>query len=171
MQAPAAVLVVRIPPTLTVTRTQTLWPGREIFGGEPGLSEPSGINGLWVAGPLSADTTIRVGGIVGTVINLLPLRVLPGGTIVDWNRLAWGALAVLALFVLLEVMIFPAHHPAHSSKTPLATTVALFAVFAAFSLLFRQYFSIRNRKKTEEPESLGVSVEAEAVSEIEQSEK
>ncbi len=125
------------------------------------LAEPSGINGPWVAGPLSADTTIRVGGIVGTVINLLPLRVLPGGTIVDWNRLAWGALAVLALFVLLEVMIFPAHHPAHSSKTPLATTVVLFAVFAAFSLLFRQYFSIRNRKKTEEPESLGVSVEAE----------
>jgi hypothetical protein len=120
---------------------------------------------------LIADTflaSIFVGGIVGTVINLLPLRFLPGGTIVDWNRVAWGAIASIALFVLLEVMVFPAHHAAHSRTTPLATTVALFVAFAVASLLFRQYFAMRHRAKPAEHVPLAVAVGAEELAKTEE---
>ena len=120
---------------------------------------------------LIADTflaSIFVGGVVGTVINLLPLRFLPGGTIVDWNRIAWGAIASIALFVLLEVMVFPAHHTGHSRTTPLATTLALFASFAVASLLFRQYFAMRHHATPDEPQPIVGSVEADAITEIEE---
>ena len=42
---------------------------------------------------LAADLlgSIFVGGLVGNVIGLLPLRFLSGGTLMAWNRAAWAA--------------------------------------------------------------------------------
>jgi hypothetical protein len=83
------------------------------------------------------------GGLVGSVLSLLPFRFLPGGALLAWHKGAWAALFGVALFGVIEIMLRPEN--GHKSTAPLATTIALFAVAGALSIGFALYFSRRKR--------------------------
>ncbi|MHB8718180.1 MAG: FGLLP motif-containing membrane protein [Candidatus Dormibacteria bacterium] len=87
--------------------------------------------------------TTFVGGLVGTVINLLPLRFLPGATLQEWRRDAWAVVFVVAFFLLVQVMLRP--HGSSPSNTPLLTTVGLFIAFGVLSVGLREVFARRRR--------------------------
>jgi hypothetical protein len=87
-----------------------------------------------------------VGGLVGSVIGLFPLRFLPGGTLADWNRAVWAATFGLAVFGLLQLMLRPESAAAHNTKAALATAIVLFVLFGGASVLFRYYFYRRHRR-------------------------
>lgn len=89
--------------------------------------------------------SIFVAGLVGTVVNMLPLRGLPGGTLAGWRRDAWAGVCFLALFLLIEVELAPASGPSHPGGAPIATAIVLFVLFGALSLGFRTYFERRGR--------------------------
>lgn len=89
---------------------------------------------------------LLVGGLVGSVIGLLPLRFLPGGTVKEWNPRVWFALFAVAVFALVEFVIrSPASSGGHHSG--LVVTIVLFAVFAGVSVGFREYFAARWRRE------------------------
>jgi hypothetical protein len=100
-------------------------------------------------GILIADTLLGclfVSGIVSTVINLVPLRFLSGGTLFKWHRGVWAFTFALALFLLVEVMLLPAARADRLGDAPFVTTAVLFAVFGAVSISFHQYFAQRARR-------------------------
>jgi hypothetical protein len=89
---------------------------------------------------------LLVGGLVGSVIGLLPLRFLPGGTIREWNPRVWFVLFGVAVFALVEFVIrSPASSGAHHSG--LIVTILLFVAFAGVSVGFREYFATRWRRE------------------------
>lgn len=92
---------------------------------------------------------VFVTGLVGSVISLLPLRFLPGWTLKEWRREAWGAIFGIAFLLLVQVMLRP--HSSRPSAAPLVTTIVLFVVFGALSVGFREYFARRRRAATGEP--------------------
>lgn len=93
--------------------------------------------------------SIFIGGLVGTVVSLLPLSGLPGGTIVGWRRDAWAAVCFLALFLLIEVELFPASGPTHPGGAPVFTAVVLFILFGGLSFGMREFFERRHREAAE----------------------
>jgi hypothetical protein len=46
---------------------------------------------------LSAEllASLFIGGLIGSVVGLIPLRFLPGATLAGWSKLAWGSCLVL----------------------------------------------------------------------------
>jgi hypothetical protein len=89
---------------------------------------------------------VFVGGLVGSVISLVPLRFLPGGALVEWNRLMWGTLFALAVFGLLQVMLRPESSSVHTGTTAVVTAGILFVLFGAASVATRIYFGRRRRR-------------------------
>jgi F0F1-type ATP synthase assembly protein I len=100
---------------------------------------------------LAADFlgAIFVSGLVGSVISLFPLQFLPGWTLKEWRRDAWGALFLACLFLLVQVLLQP--RSGHGSPAPLATTIALFVVFGGGSVALRELFAVRRRNARGEP--------------------
>jgi len=92
-----------------------------------------------------------VGGFVGSVIGLFPLRFMAGGTLFGWSRRVWAATFGVALFGLVQVLLRPGQSPAHSGNAPIVTAIVLFAVFGAVSVGFNQYFEHRRRRRAEAP--------------------
>ena len=92
--------------------------------------------------------SIFVSGPVGTVITLMPLRLLPGATLAGWNRWIWAVTFGVAVFGLVEVVLHPGSTPAHPGKAAIVTAVLLFAVFGGMTVGFRWYF--RRRKRSQE---------------------
>jgi len=90
--------------------------------------------------------SVFVGGLVGNVIGLMPLRFLPGGTLLEWNRGAWAATFGLALFGLIEVELRPQSVAAHPGSAPVVTAVSLFVFFGGTTAAIRWYFSRRERR-------------------------
>ena len=84
---------------------------------------------------LAADLlgSIFVGGLVGNVIGLLPLRFLSGGTLMAWSRAAWAATFGIAVFGLVEVELRPQSTSAHPGSAPVVTAVPLFVLFGGSS--------------------------------------
>lgn len=109
------------------------------------LAKGAGSNGIEVVLD-DMLASIFVGGLVGTVVNLLPLRGLPGGTLVGWRRDAWAAVCFVALFLLVDVELAPDSGPSHPGGAPVVTAVVLFLVFGGLSFGFREYF--RRREQT-----------------------
>ena len=89
--------------------------------------------------------SLFVGGLVGSVINLIPVRFMPGHTLASWHRGAWMAVFGVAAFGMTEIVLFPSRHN-HAGHAPIVTIIVLFVVFGGGSLAFRQYFSRRARK-------------------------
>jgi hypothetical protein len=90
--------------------------------------------------------SVLVGGLVGSVIGLVPLRFLPGAHIRAWNPYLWAGLFAVALFALVDIVIrSPASAGAHHSA--FIMTIVLFVIFASISVGFREYFAIRWRKQ------------------------
>ncbi|MBV8302069.1 MAG: hypothetical protein JOY68_09135, partial [Candidatus Dormibacteraeota bacterium] len=88
--------------------------------------------------------SVFIGGLVGSMITLLPLRFLPGWDLRQWNRGAWLVCYVLAGFGVVEVLLIP--HNDNHSNAPLVTTIVLLVVFGGGSLGLREYFARRRRE-------------------------
>jgi hypothetical protein len=112
------------------------------------LALEPGSNGLEV---LVDDTlaSIFIAGLVGTVVNLLPLRGLPGGTILGWRRDAWAAVCFVAVFLLIEVELLPASGPTHAGGAPWVTAIVLFILFGGLSFGMREFFARRHREQAD----------------------
>jgi hypothetical protein len=93
--------------------------------------------------------SVFVGGLVGQVISLLPLRFLPGQTLLEWSRAAWAATFGIAVFGLIEVELRPQSTAAHPGGAPLVTAVFLFVLFGGSTLGLRRYFARRERQRRE----------------------
>lgn len=98
---------------------------------------------------LAADLlgSLFVGGLVGNVIGLMPLRFLSGGTLMAWNRAAWAATFGIAVFLLVEVELRPQSASAHPGGAPIVTAVLLFVLFGGGSAGMRWYFSRREQRR------------------------
>jgi hypothetical protein len=86
--------------------------------------------------------SLFVGGLVGSVINLIPVRFMPGHALASQHRGAWMAVFGVAAFGMTEIVVFPSRHN-HAGHAPLATILVLFVLFGGGSLAFREYFSRR----------------------------
>lgn len=89
--------------------------------------------------------SLFVGGLVGSVINLIPVRFMPGHTLASWHRGAWMAVFGVATFGMIEIVLFPSRHN-HAGHAPIITIIVLFVLFGGGSLVFREYFSRRERR-------------------------
>ena len=89
--------------------------------------------------------SLFVGGLVGSVINLIPVRFMPGHTLASWHRGAWIAVFGIAAFGMTEIVLFPSRHN-HAGHAPIVTIIVLFVVFGGGSLAFREYFSRREAR-------------------------
>ncbi len=85
-----------------------------------------------------------VSGVVGTVINLLPLEFLPGSAIARWHKGVWAAIFSAALFLMVQVMLLPSARGSRIGDAPFVTTIVLFVVFGALSIAFNRYFARRH---------------------------
>jgi hypothetical protein len=89
--------------------------------------------------------SLFVGGLVGSVINLIPVRFMPGHALASWHRGVWMAVFGVAAFGMTEIVVFPSRHN-HAGHAPLVTILVLFVVFGGGSLAFREYFSRRDKR-------------------------
>jgi len=103
-----------------------------------------------------------VSGVVGTVINMVPLTFLPGSRIRSWHRGAWAATSAIAMFLLIDVMLLPAAREQHVAHAPAVTTAALFVVFGIVSIAFNRYWAARKAYVVVIPEQR-VAAEADAI--------
>jgi YVTN family beta-propeller protein len=100
------------------------------------------------AGIVIADDflgSMFVGGLVGTVIGLVPLEFLPGWTLRQWHRGVWAGLFALASFGVVDFLLLNHHQQHASDRSSIVTTVVLFVLFAGGSVAFREHF-IRERR-------------------------
>jgi YVTN family beta-propeller protein len=103
------------------------------------------------AGVVIADDflgSMFVGGLVGTVIGLIPLEFLPGWTLRQWHRGVWAALFALASFGVVDFLLLNHHRQHASSRSSIVTTVVLFLLFAGGSVVFREHFIRKRRAAT-----------------------
>ena len=106
----------------------------------PGASPLAVIAGNFLA-------AVFVGGLVGSVLSLVPLRFLPGGALAEWNRVVWGTFFGLAVFGLLQVMLRPESSSVHTGTTAVVTAGVLFVIFGGISVTTRIYFGRRRRRR------------------------
>jgi hypothetical protein len=99
-----------------------------------------------------ALASIFVGGLMGTVIGLLPLEGLPGGHLSKWRKDVWGVIFFIALFLLIEVELNPASGPTHPGGAPVVTAIILFVIFGGLSIGLHRFFVRRSSTNaTESP--------------------
>jgi hypothetical protein len=103
---------------------------------------PGAFFGLIVLDDFLASLT--VGGIVGTAIGLLPLQFLPGADIRAWKLGAWALTFGIAMILLISIVVRSPLAPV--SHSALWVIVALFVLFAAISIGFREFFARRWRR-------------------------
>ena len=60
--------------------------------------------------------SIFVGGLVGTVIGLMPLEFMPGGALLKWRKDVWAVVFFVALFLLVAVELNPDSGPTHHGE-------------------------------------------------------
>jgi hypothetical protein len=85
--------------------------------------------------------SIFVGGLIGSVISLLPIVGMPGRQLASWRRDAWFGVYALAVFLLLQVELNPDSGPTHRGGAPWVTAVSLFLLFGGGTLAMRWYFA------------------------------
>ena len=95
--------------------------------------------------------SIFVGGLVGTVVGMMPLEFMPGGTLLRWRKDAWAIVFFIALFLLIEVELNPASGPTHHGGAPIVTATVLFVGFGGSTWLMRRYFAKRLAAKSATP--------------------
>ena len=103
------------------------------------------------AGTVIADDflgSMFVGGLVGTVIGLVPLEFLPGWTLRQWHRGVWAGLFALASFGVVDFLLLNHHRRHASDRSSIVTTVVLFVLFAGGSVVFREHFIRKRRAAT-----------------------
>jgi hypothetical protein len=93
--------------------------------------------------------SIFVGGLVGTVIGLMPLQFMPGGALLKWRKDVWAIVFFVALFLLVEVELNPDSGPTHHGGAPIVTAIVLFIGFGGATWMMRRYFIQRAATKKE----------------------
>jgi hypothetical protein len=106
-----------------------------------------------------ALASIFIGGIVGTVVGLIPLRGLPGENLSKWRKDVWALVFFVALFLLIEVELHPASGPTHTGAASLVTVIVLFVLFGGSTIAMRAFFAKRHAKNDDVnvPPSVAVS--------------
>jgi len=100
--------------------------------------------------------SIFVGGLVGSVISLIPIDFLPGKVIAKWHRGAWALIFFVATFLLIEVELRPASGSTHPGHASIDTVVALFVLFGGATFWMRWYFE-RRTAPTPPPANIAVA--------------
>jgi hypothetical protein len=95
--------------------------------------------------------SIFVGGLVGTVIGLMPLEFMPGGALLKWRKDVWAIVFFVALFLLVAVELNPDSGPTHHGGAPVVTAIVLFVGFGGSTWLMRRYFIKRAAAKGAQP--------------------
>jgi hypothetical protein len=90
--------------------------------------------------------SIFVGGLVGSVVSLLPLALMPGHTLLKWRRDAWAAIFFISAFLMISVELRPAAGPTHPGTAGWVTPLVLFFVFGGATFLMRWFFARRQRQ-------------------------
>ncbi|MGH9122907.1 MAG: FGLLP motif-containing membrane protein, partial [Acidimicrobiales bacterium] len=89
-------------------------------------------------------------GVESTVVAMLPMRFLDGERIKAWSKVAWVALALLALFTVIQVLVQPGTgYVGHTTTAVKISVSALYLGFAAFSFSFWGYFRLRETPEEE----------------------
>jgi hypothetical protein len=101
--------------------------------------------------------SVFVGGLVGTVIGLLPLEFMPGGTLAKWRKDVWAVVFFVAIFLLVEVELRPAAGPTHPGGAPIVTALVLFAIFGGGTFWMRHFFARRKAAKDADAGSVTAS--------------
>jgi hypothetical protein len=107
--------------------------------------------------------SIFVGGLVGTVVGLIPLRGLPGEHLSKWRKDVWALIFFISLFLLIEVELRPASGPTHTGAASIVTIIVLFLFFGGSTIAMRVYFAKRKLRKDNVPvsQAVGVALEGE----------
>ena len=108
--------------------------------------KPGAFAGLVIADDFLGS--MFVGGLVGTVIGLVPLEFLPGWALRQWHRGVWAALFALASFGVVDFLLLNHHRQHASNRSSIVTTVVLFVLFAGGSVVFREHFIRKRRAAT-----------------------
>jgi hypothetical protein len=95
--------------------------------------------------------SIFVGGLVGTVVGLMPLSMMPGGTLLRWRKDVWVVVFFIAVFLLVEIELNPASGPTHHGSAPVVTALVLFVGFGGATLWMRYFFAQRAKAKGTTP--------------------
>jgi hypothetical protein len=95
--------------------------------------------------------SIFVGGLVGTVIGLMPLEFMPGGALLKWRKDVWAVVFFVAMFLLVAVELNPDSGPTHHGGAPIVTAIVLFVGFGGSTWLMRRYFIKRAAVKEASP--------------------
>jgi hypothetical protein len=95
--------------------------------------------------------SIFVGGMVGTVIGLMPLQFMPGATLLRWRKDVWLIVFFIAIFLLVEVELNPASGPTHHGSAPVVTALVLFVGFGGATIWMRHFFAQRVKAKSAPP--------------------
>ena len=125
--------------TTTVAVAVLAWIGTAVLSDRAHAADPS--LGVVVADNVLAS--VFIGGIVGTMLNLIPVRLLSGGAIRAWRVDAWGAAFGACLLLVVSVLLF---HGSVSGSAPLFTTIALFLAFGLASIVARDWSLQRRRR-------------------------
>jgi hypothetical protein len=86
---------------------------------------------------------IVVAGVEGLVLGLIPLRFLPGESLVRWSKAVWLALFLGGLFLYAHLFVRPAVGDDTPPGPSVVTAVGLFVAFAVVSVGFWGYFRFR----------------------------
>lgn len=102
--------------------------------------------GAFVGVVLADDVlgALFVSGLVGSFFGMLPIRGLPGWTVKRWNDWAWGVAFAISILGLFQILLRPGI--AGHGHRPLVTSVVLFALFGAGSVLFHDHFERKQRR-------------------------
>jgi hypothetical protein len=104
----------------------------------------AGPAGIFLAGLLEDFVVgVVVAGLGSVVFGLVPLRFLPGKTLITWNRFAWSALYGVGFFEFIQILNNPATHLKADPLPPASTTIGLFLAFGLASVAFWAYFRFR----------------------------
>jgi hypothetical protein len=95
-------------------------------------------------------SALFITGMVGLLIELIPLRFLPGERLAQWHWAAWSVVFGVAVLAIIEVLIRPESTSARD-RAPFWTTMGLFVGFGIASVLFWLYFKVSERHATEAP--------------------
>jgi hypothetical protein len=96
--------------------------------------------GAFVGVVLADDVlaALFVSGLVGSFFGMMPIRGLPGWTVKQWSTGAWATAFGVSVLGLFQILLRPGI--AGHGHRPLITSIVLFVVFGAGSVLFHEHF-------------------------------
>ncbi len=108
----------------------------------------------------AALVAIFVAGVQGVLLNMLPLRFLPGSAVVHWSRKAWIAIEVVAFFSFVHLLLGrgSGYVGSTSEMWPALVFIAVVALLTAAVWLFFMRYDLQHPEVEgeEEEEIIGI---------------